>query len=143
MELTPDDVDSMKLVSDISMKHLEALDASANRSLPKALVLEYFSHAEHISIDNITAKLADQALRALYRVHASYVRHRDFSRKNILVLPDGRVIIVDFDAVDWHGKTTGRLPRRQVFLLEMAGAWTLFYIDMVSVSPVSTLLSHR
>lgn len=143
IDLTQDDVDSMKLVSTISEKHLAALNASAGRNPPKALVLEYFSCAKQISIDNVTPELANRALHALYWVHASYVWHRDFSRKNILVLPSERVAVVDFDAVDWHGKTTGRVPQRQVLFLEMMGAWAPFYSDMVrSMSFISALLSH-
>lgn len=107
---------------------------------PKALLLEYFADAQRLTIFNLTYEYADAALKALRRIHASYVLHCDIARRNILLLPNGRVVWVDFD----HSVCMSRLytpvrrfpaPRvtRQTLLGELETGWALFYNDMVCV----------
>lgn len=108
---------------------------------PKALLLEYFSDAERLSIDTITPIVADKALRALYRIHASYILHSDIHGRNVLVLPDGRVVWIDFDAsryprvIPTSSDSPGgaaRPLRRQLLMDEFVRAWVHFYGELVS-----------
>lgn len=64
---------------------------------PKAVVLEYFPDVQTLSLDNLTFKMAEQALRSLYAIHSAYVRHGDIRRRKMLILPGGRVVLVDFN----------------------------------------------
>ncbi|CAL1698009.1 unnamed protein product [Somion occarium] len=98
--------------------------ADADEDLPYALLLEHFEGAVQISVQNVTFPMAEKALRALYVVHKSYVQHGDISRRNMLLLPDGRFIWIDFDAAKCASSPE---LRRQHLWGEMHDAWGLFY----------------
>lgn len=99
---------------------------------PRGILLEYFADAVQLNVSNVTETLADNALRGLYKIHASYVLHCDVHPRNILVLPGDRVVWVDFNfsrnaSGDWY------LPRQRLFY-EFGRAWALFYQQLVSVA---------
>ncbi|KAJ3552277.1 hypothetical protein NM688_g4230 [Phlebia brevispora] len=98
---------------------------------PKAIILEYIEDAEPLSLANVSTKIAATTLRALCDVHACYVKHNDVERRNILVLKDQRVILVDFDAAQCVSLRRPRYVRRQDFLNELAGGWSLLYADLI------------
>ncbi|EKM51385.1 uncharacterized protein PHACADRAFT_178020 [Phanerochaete carnosa HHB-10118-sp] len=94
-----------------------------------ALLLEYFPGARQLTHDVLTEKLADKAMRALYEVHRAYVVHGDVHPRNILVLPDKRVILVDFNRARCP---SGMITcRRQELLRELSDAWAMFYRRML------------
>ncbi|EKM52945.1 uncharacterized protein PHACADRAFT_30068 [Phanerochaete carnosa HHB-10118-sp] len=64
---------------------------------PKGILIEYFANAERLSHQNITPEVAQAALRALNAVHTGNVLHGDVHQRNILLLPDRRVVWIDFD----------------------------------------------
>ena len=132
LELAKEDLDNLVKLPDLpdAWSYIHQDDG-----LPKALLLEYFDGAERMTIDNITVKIADSAVRALYQVHASYVLHNDIHGRNVLVLPGGRVVWVDFDSTDTVDKSTEDRPiRRQELLEELVQSWDIFYNWMVSNS---------
>ena len=96
---------------------------------PQAVVLEYFPNAAQLTIDNVTETLADAALRGLYAVHSAYVMHGDIDGRNILVLPDDRVVWVDFN----HSRTPESNQRcaRQHIFEELARCWSEMYQELV------------
>ena len=98
---------------------------------PQAVVLEYFPDAAQLTIDNVTEKLADAALRGLYEVHSAYVMHGDIDGRNILVLPDDRVVWVDFN----HSRTPESAQRcaRQHIFEELGRCWSEMYQELVCV----------
>ncbi|CAL1698035.1 unnamed protein product [Somion occarium] len=102
--------------------------ADADEDLPYALLLEHFADAVQISVQNVTFPMAEKALRALYVVHKSYVQHGDISRRNILLLPDGRIIWIDFDASKCASDPN---LRRQDLWDEARGTWGLFYQSLL------------
>lgn len=97
---------------------------------PKALLLEYFEGAQPVTIDNVTAKLADLALRGMCAVHACYVAHCDISSRNVLVTPSGSVVWVDFDRAVMVDTQLCPLKRYMVFG-ELAQTWSYFYHGLV------------
>ncbi len=101
-----------------------------NRRTPKAIVLEYFSDAVRLSVTNITLDIADVALRALHTIHSAYVTHNDIHRRNILLLPDNRVVWVDFDSSTCLSEAGSKM-RRQDLLGELEEGWSLFYNFLV------------
>ena len=96
---------------------------------PHAILMEFFDNAARVSIDNVTEQIADAGMKALYDIHRSYVSHGDVHERNILVLPDGRVVWIDFDrsAAPKNLPTMSRLR----LLYEAAEGWGLFYQDLV------------
>lgn len=103
-----------------------------NRRRPKALLLEYLSPVERLSVQNITPTIADTALRALCTIHSAFVRHGDIETRNILLLPEGRVVWVDFDNAKTPLEDNPTLTR-QMLMDELADGWSLFYTSLVSV----------
>jgi hypothetical protein len=61
---------------------------------PKAILLEYFDIAVPLSTDNITEDKAKAIIYATRRIHDAYIVHNDLDIRNILSLPDGRVVLV-------------------------------------------------
>ena len=96
---------------------------------PQAVVLEYFPDAVQLTIDNVTEKLADAALRGLCEIHSAYVMHGDIDGRNILVLPDERVVWVDFN----HSQTpeSARHCTRQHIFEELGRCWSEMYQELV------------
>lgn len=96
---------------------------------PKGILIEFFVDAEGLSERNITKEVARNAMKALQAVHAAYVQHDDIHRRNILVLPGGRVVWIDFDKSD--NPRSGELYR-QTLLRELENAWLYIYRRVVS-----------
>ena len=129
---------------ELSKRHCERIEAILESSdlgnvpltlleePPRAVLIEYFSDAVRLRHENITEALADKALRGLYEIHSAYVMHGDVHRRNILVLPDDRVVWVDFN-FSWT--PSSRLTcRRQELLGELYWGWSVFYHHMVRLS---------
>ena len=96
---------------------------------PTALLIQYFPDAEQISELNVTPEIAQNALKALHACHTSYVLHGDVHRRNILVLPGGRVVWIDFD----HSECAPvRAKVRSIFLDELKEGWDYMYDRLVS-----------
>ncbi|KAI0644120.1 hypothetical protein C8Q79DRAFT_1011914 [Trametes meyenii] len=100
-----------------------------------ALVLEYLPKSEPLVTENITARRADMALKALSLVHGAYVRHGDmWKSRNILVVHEDqgrpeRVVFVDFDhAADPSWDDVPRIS----LLKEISSLWVLSYNYMMS-----------
>ncbi|KIP05260.1 hypothetical protein PHLGIDRAFT_162018 [Phlebiopsis gigantea 11061_1 CR5-6] len=129
LELTEEDRDTLLMLPDVpeEWRHIHRDDG-----LPKALLLEFFDDAEPLTIDNITLKIADSAVRALYHIHASYVLHNDIHGRNVLVLPGQRVVWIDFDSAAVVSRSTEFRPvRRQELLNELVRSWNIFYNRML------------
>ncbi|KIP04408.1 hypothetical protein PHLGIDRAFT_120719 [Phlebiopsis gigantea 11061_1 CR5-6] len=95
----------------------------------RAILLEYFSEAVRLSYENLTEKLAEQAMRGLHQIHAAYVVHGDLHRRNILVLPGDRIVWVDFN---FSRTPSGDLScRRQELFQELHSGWCEFYSKML------------
>lgn len=136
LELSVDDMDSVASLPGISIR-LQFL--KNDKKPPKALLLEFLEDAQQLSVKTITPQIADAALRSLYHVHASYILHGDMHDRNILVLPTGRVVWVDFDTCIVGGMSSEGIPAiaRQDLFDELARAWKIFYKEMVSECPSS------
>lgn len=98
----------------------------------KGILLEYFPDAMVLTSDNFTPKIADTALRALYRIHTAYIKHREIEQKNILLLPDGRVVWISFDSAvcAWERNQHYKINRRDLFD-ELSEGWSLIYSEIV------------
>lgn len=91
---------------------------------PNAILLEFLPESEQMNVRNITYEVAQNAMLALARVHAAGVLHRDINPRNHLVLPEGRVVIIDFDtALSWPDKRVNRLELKW----ESESAWNLYF----------------
>ncbi|EKM51442.1 uncharacterized protein PHACADRAFT_178071 [Phanerochaete carnosa HHB-10118-sp] len=91
----------------------------------RALLLEYFVDAQQLSIDNVSEKVAEAAMRALCEINKAHVLHGDIEGRNILVLPGERVVLVDFNYAKCpHGPQS---VIRQDFFFELGKAWTYLY----------------
>lgn len=127
LELSAQDVSNIVnlpgLAQDSELKRL-ATDAGP----PKALLLEYIA-GERVTIDNVTDKIAENALRTLYLVHASYVMHCDVHSRNILVTPAGRIVWVDFDRAFTPLSDTDLM--QYMLFIELSHAWSYFYAGLV------------
>lgn len=103
----------------------------------KVLVLEFLPNASPLSIRAITPERAEAALQGLLAVHACCVNHQDISPRNILVLPEGRVVWIDFElAASWpldYGINAF------AFESEMAVAWDILYMQLVCPSSLKFL----
>ncbi|OSD08689.1 hypothetical protein PYCCODRAFT_1473256 [Trametes coccinea BRFM310] len=129
LELTSDDLEAIAALPVVAE---EWRYIKEDELPPKALLLEWFEGAQQLSIDNVTPAIADAGLRALYRVHASFVMHGDVHRRNILVLPGGRVVWIDFDAAFAACESTPDNPmRRQELFCELHRAWVFFYGELL------------
>ncbi|KIP05252.1 hypothetical protein PHLGIDRAFT_36520 [Phlebiopsis gigantea 11061_1 CR5-6] len=96
---------------------------------PTGILLEYLEDAERVSLENVTEEVAEKALRGLCDVHAAYVSHGDVHRRNVLVLPDGRVAWIDFDN---SACASDSRIWRQHFIEELKRCWGYFYGQLLS-----------
>lgn len=105
---------------------------------PKGILIEYFSDAVRLSHSTVTEEIAITALEALHHVHTAYVEHGDIHRRNILLLPGGRVVWIDFD-----GSATARNEevRRQDLFLELMQGWSYMYGRLVCRSLLQNKLN--
>lgn len=136
-ELKDEDVDrasAFKPVEQVYQDDVQPL--TITRRSPKCILLEYFPDATALTLSDVTTKIADTAVRALYHIHAAYVKHEDIDQRNILLLPEGRVVWVDFDsAICASERRKNHEINRRDLLDELAEGWALFYTTMVRVSP--------
>ncbi|EKM52941.1 uncharacterized protein PHACADRAFT_147241 [Phanerochaete carnosa HHB-10118-sp] len=140
LELSVQDMDAIAALPGIDVRWQHLKD---DEKPPKALLIEFFEGAQRLSTQTITLAVADAALRALYHVHASYIVHSDVYGRNTLVLPEGRVVWVDFDASWAVWRSSGDTPvRRQDLFDELARAWTHFYDELVRERVVADDISH-
>ncbi|RDX46411.1 hypothetical protein OH76DRAFT_1485488 [Lentinus brumalis] len=91
----------------------------------KGLVLEFFTGSAVLSSENITPALAEIALKALYAVHNTYVKHGAVKRQNVVVMPA-------VNRVAWVGFDCATVPEneplsRQDLLAELAEGWSMLY----------------
>lgn len=114
----------------------DLLDKAYDGLFPKGILLEYFPDAQIMSIHNVTYDLGEKAVRSLYAIHAAHVLHGDVNRRNILLLPDGRVVWIDFDSS--LCASDPQLQRRDLFL-ELQGGWSVFFRQLVSVDFLSAI----
>ncbi|KAL4247966.1 hypothetical protein ABKN59_008919 [Abortiporus biennis] len=120
---------------DTLMRNHTLLD---DRRPPKALLFEYYSDLEPLSINNITHDIAEEALKALYQIHAAYVHHGDLSHDtNVFLRPGNRVMWIDFDEStcrcerNWRRKLS-----RQQLMEELEEVWCGFYQFMLASQPL-------
>ena len=113
-------------------------DTRLMKRVKEPVVLEYFPNAAQLTIDNVTEKLADIALRSLYEIHSAYVMHGDPYGRNILVLSDDRVVWVDFN----YSRTpeSAHRCRRRYLFEELGKCWSHMYQELVSVNPPRSIL---
>ncbi|GJE94569.1 hypothetical protein PsYK624_107390 [Phanerochaete sordida] len=130
VELTPVHIDAIACVAP-KLKYCESHDLShlrkkaAEGRFPKGILLEYFPRAKRLSFKNVSYELSEQAVRSLHAIHAAYVHHGDIENRNVLVLPDDRVVWVDFNASTCTSDP--KLTREQLFL-EFHKGWNMFYM---------------
>lgn len=111
---------------------------------PKALVLEFVENATRLSAENITIDIADRVVRGLAAIHAAYVRHGDVAGRNVLVLPQGRVVWIDFDQAlcgEREDEREREQLSRQALLRELVGSWNLCYVSYVRAISVSSQIA--
>lgn len=145
VNITDEDICQMVEMRSPGKFEYDVADLEYDDDPPHALLLEYFEDAETISFRNVSIEIADTALRHLRDIHTAYVLHGDLDGDNILLLPDGRVVWVDFDSSE-------TLPRRLrhslespriTFLDEMELGWGLFYNDYVSIESMHETTTHK
>lgn len=130
LDLSEEDLDN---IATLPKTESELQPLQGTRRTPKGVLIEYFERIRPLSIHTVNPKLADIALRALYSIHAAYVKQGDVSRRNILLLHHDRVVWIDFDhSVCASERNKNLRPDRKALLLELAEAWGLFYTTLVS-----------
>jgi hypothetical protein len=133
---------------DESDDEMDPLHTVRNDTLPpKALLLEISPGAELLSIDNITPQKADRIVYTDQRVHDAYVLHNDLYPRNILCLPDRRVVLVGSQSLRWSSVSTltsisqidfntawtypNDLVTKRTFHDEMKFIWALLFHEIV------------
>ncbi|GJE94567.1 hypothetical protein PsYK624_107370 [Phanerochaete sordida] len=108
---------------------LDDIKKQAKKGLwPNAIILEYFPDAQVLHSRNVTYDIAEKTLRALYEIHAAYVLQGDIRGWNTLLLPDGRVVWIDFNFA--MCASDQRLTRFQLFI-EFETGWYSLYREML------------
>ena len=64
---------------------------------PKVLVLEFLPCASQMTLRWTTPQTAQAAMDALNIIHRAGIIHDDIHPRNLLVLPEGRVVWIDFE----------------------------------------------
>ncbi|GJE84688.1 hypothetical protein PsYK624_007640 [Phanerochaete sordida] len=119
----------IETIMDMPDASFRALDLQFhNGDLPRAIMLEFFPDADIMSIKNVTMSIAEKAFRALHDIHKAYVEHGDVHRRNILLLPDERVVWVDFD--NSRTASSRKLTRSDLYEELMQG-WEYMYMSMI------------
>ncbi|KAI0662453.1 hypothetical protein C8Q70DRAFT_908914 [Cubamyces menziesii] len=112
-------------------------------SLACALIIEYIEGAEAISFENLTMAWMDLMMRAVARVHGSYVCHGDLENwNNMLIVPGregrpDRAVVIDFDHAMTPNVPRGRCLGPRSMLSELEDLWVEFYS---SVLPMQRIL---
>ncbi|GJE94527.1 hypothetical protein PsYK624_106970 [Phanerochaete sordida] len=108
---------------------LDDIKDQAKKGLwPNAIVLEYFPDAQVLHSRNVTYDIAEKTLRALYEIHAAYVLQGDIRGWNTLLLPDGRIVWIDFNFA--MCASSPKLTRFQLFI-EFETGWYSLYREML------------
>ena len=85
--------------------------------------MESLEDAERLDLDNCTWSVVTKALQGLKVIHRGYVVHGDIAQRNILLLPNGAVVWIDFSAAEIQGDRLklGRefLALRDLFFQQM------------------------
>ncbi|KAJ5267890.1 hypothetical protein N7478_010698 [Penicillium angulare] len=68
-----------------------------DKFMPRAIFIEYLSDSERLNCLNYSQDLINQAVQGLKEIHNAFVHHRDIYPKHMLVMPEGRIVWVDFD----------------------------------------------
>ena len=97
-----------------------------------SLVLEYFLHASKMTLRCFTLQRAEDAMEALKTSHPTHVAHGDIHPRNLLVLPEGRVVWIDFDSAS--GRPYYRSTSLLSFQKELALRWYWLYQKLVDSS---------
>ena len=96
-------------------------------------MLEDLGDPKPLWFDNLTLKLAVEAMRAVEAVHAALVLHGDIAARNFLVVGE-RVVLVDFDsASSWpHDKavTKDKMARESCF------TWGLLFRELPALKVI-------
>jgi predicted Ser/Thr protein kinase len=80
-------------------KTLRGAEIAAGMDFPvRVILMEYLEEAEELREENVTLDMAMKALRGIRRIHLASVKHGDVAPRNILVLPSGRVVWIDFSS---------------------------------------------
>lgn len=130
VKLSPEDVAHISKIPNLS-KNARLL--ATDRVLPMGILLEYLPDAIRLSTKNITMDIAETALRNLREIHAACVLHGDVTGgRNVLVLPDDRVVFIDFDRAK-----SGDDPEltKLELITEFAWFWGTCYCGHVSTIP--------
>ncbi|GJE92046.1 hypothetical protein PsYK624_081990 [Phanerochaete sordida] len=96
--------------------------------MPKGILLEYFPDAKTLTYKNATEELGQAACRALSAIHAAYVLHGDISDRNLLIIPNGRVVWVDFNSAQCASDP--KLTRLDL-ISEFHMGWDKFYMELL------------
>lgn len=126
--LSPQHVESIASIADEIADEYK-YDLENDVPPPRGILLEYFHDAQQLSIENVSMAIAEKALRALHPIHAAYVRHGDVHGRNILLLPDERVVWIDFN--NSMCASDEDLTRHDLFE-ELHDGWYYFYRGLVS-----------
>ena len=104
-----------------------------------ALVLEFLVHASKMTLRCITLQRAEDAMEALKTIHRAHVAHGDIHPRNLLVLPEGRVVWIDFDSAStWpYYRSTSLLS----FQDDLALSWYWLYQRLVDLF-ICNLVEH-
>ena len=109
----------------MSRKHDWLLHFRNDAKPLNALVLEFLPDATKMTLRTITPQRAQDAINGLDIVHRARVLHGDIHPRNLLALPEGRVVWVDFEcASSWPWK---RSVNQFCLQNEMALGWCWLY----------------
>ncbi|GJE94528.1 hypothetical protein PsYK624_106980 [Phanerochaete sordida] len=119
----------LKYGGEINEQKLEDLRGKVEQGrLPKGILLEYFPDAQMMSSKNVIYDHAEPAIMSMCAIHAAYVHHGDIRGRNMLVLPDARVVWVDFNSATCASDT--KMTRLDLFS-EFNEVWDLFYQQLL------------
>src|SRR6266481_3206452 len=79
----------------MSQKHDWLLHFRSDAKPLKALVLEFLPDATRMTLRTITPQRAKDAMNGLDVIHRAHVLHGDVHPRNLMALPEGRVVWVD------------------------------------------------
>lgn len=83
------------------------------------IFLEYVHGMAQLSRKNFTEKRFAQLCKALDATHAAGVLHNDVRLENIMVLPEGKMILLDFGLAKTYNSGGTTLRQRDEFFEEM------------------------
>ena len=97
----------------------------------KAILFKYYPDTALTKV-SISSQCAEVFLKGLHKIHATYVLHGDVNSRNILLMPDNRVMWCDFDESTCGSETVWRKKlTREKLLSELKLGWDLLYPSLV------------